>query len=498
MRSDSPMEASSTPAVRPDTQATWRRCLLVCVAFAGIGASLPAAAARCYVNGGASGANTGVSWANAYTNLQSALLNASCSETWVAQGLYKPVVPVNIGSVTLAERAIAFNIAPNVAVYGGFSGGETNLTERDAAAHPTILSGDIDNNDDSNNADGNSVNESHTDISGSNSRHVVVMNGTAVGMPISANTVLDGFTLTGGDNTNAGQPTEAGGALWCRGDGATHDCSPTLARLTVSGNRALNGGGIAFIGAVSGASSPTLTHIMFRGNRATSQFGGAMYIYAEASGTSSPKLAHATFSDNSSAQFGGAIANNPTAGGIGSPTLTNVTFIGNSAIQGGAVFNNADQDSSPAFTSVTFTGNSAGFGGAMYNAGAGLTVTLNNVILWGDSAVTSGAEIFDSAAVSVINWGIVSGSCPNNCSNLVTGDPLLGPLAGNGGLTPTLMPAAGSAAINAVPCYVALATDQRAFARPDPASAAVANPCDLGAVEAGSFDWVFGNGFDTP
>ena len=80
--------------------------------------------ALCYVNGAAGGANTGVSWTDAYTDLQSALSDANCTEVWVAQGVYKPVVPADVGSVTPTERAVSFNIGPGVAVYGGFFGGE--------------------------------------------------------------------------------------------------------------------------------------------------------------------------------------------------------------------------------------------------------------------------------------------------------------------------------------------------------------------------------------
>jgi hypothetical protein len=215
-------------------------------------------------------------------------------------------------------------------------------------------------------------------------------------------------------------------------------------------------------------------------------------------------LTRVTFAGNSSVGYGGAMANNGTSSGLSSPTLTQVTFTGNSADQGGAVFNNRGSGNSlPTFTSVTFTGNTASIGGAMYNAsigsGVAITVNLNNVILWGDSA-TSGPEIFDNEGVSSIFWGIVSGGCPNSCSNLVEGDPLLEPLADNGGFTPTLMPGIGSAAINAVPCHVALATDQRGYPRPDPASAALENACDIGAVEAGSFlaEDIFEDGFESP
>jgi hypothetical protein len=99
-------------------------------------ASPLASAATCYVNSAATGTNAGTSWANAYTSLQSALVNyPGCMEIWVARGTYKPTATT--------DRTIAFNINPGVIVYGGFAGTEATLAVRQLAVNPTILSGDI-------------------------------------------------------------------------------------------------------------------------------------------------------------------------------------------------------------------------------------------------------------------------------------------------------------------------------------------------------------------
>jgi len=448
------------------------------------------ASALCYVNGGAGGANTGVSWTDAYTDLQAALSDANCTEIWVAQGVYKPVVPANVGSVTPGERAVSFNIGPGVAVYGGFSGGENSLAARDPATHVTILSGDIDNND----TGLNGVDADTSKIVGSNTRHIVVMNGTA-GVAIMANTVLDGFTLTGGDSA------DNAGALWCKGNGAGHACSPTLGRLAFSGNRAAsNGGAMALDGYSGGVSSPTLTNITFSGNSA-GLFGGAMYDNAQlAGGTSSPTLTNVTFSGNHSANYGGAMVNDASGTGTSNPLLTNVTFSGNSATNGGAMFNNGiGFGFSPKLINATFNGNSANYGGAIYNNNG--NVLLLNSILWGDSATTNGSEFFSVSGETSLYYSIVEGGCLVSCggSPIYTGDPLLGTLADNGGFTRTLMPGPGSAAINAVPCSSsseAPVNDQRGAVRPDSASSGP-NRCDIGAVEADSLpgDLIFADRF---
>ena len=340
-------------SARPVMRQVRRRRQAVCTAVMAM-AWATTASAVCYVNGAAGGANTGASWADAYTDLQSALTDVACTQVWVAQGVYKPVVPANVGGVTISERAVSFNIRPGVAVYGGFAGGEASFATRDPAAHVTILSGDIDTNDDSNNADNNFIDETSADIVGSNTRHVVVLDGTA-GTPISASTVLDGFIVTGGDS-NAGLP-EGGGGLWCRGNGAGHACSPTLSRLVFTGNRASGGGAMMLAGYSGGASNATLTNVTFTGNSATT-FGGAMFNYCEAGGTCNATLTNVTFIGNN-ASYGGAMVNDGTSGGTSSPTLTNVTFSGNNASNnGGAIFDNGGGGtSSPTLSNVTFNGN---------------------------------------------------------------------------------------------------------------------------------------------
>lgn len=131
-----------------------------------------------YVDKDATGANDGSSWADAYSDLQTALPQGTATKhIWVAAGTYTPHA---------SDRKATFNIPNNVKVYGGFAGTEVDLSDRDIPANVTILSGDLQGND----------NAVITDIEGTrqdNSYHVVSVRGNA------QNVLVDGFTITGGN-----------------------------------------------------------------------------------------------------------------------------------------------------------------------------------------------------------------------------------------------------------------------------------------------------------
>ncbi|MBQ3809473.1 MAG: C10 family peptidase, partial [Kiritimatiellae bacterium] len=111
------------------------------------------------------GANNGSSWADAYTDLQSALAKRKAgAEIWVAEGTYKPTAGTS--------RTVFFQMVTNVAVFGGFSGVETARSQRDWIAHRTILSGDI-------------------GVAGTKTDNSAIL---VVGAP---GATLDGFTITG-------------------------------------------------------------------------------------------------------------------------------------------------------------------------------------------------------------------------------------------------------------------------------------------------------------
>ena len=314
--------------------------------------------------------------------------------------------------------------------------------------------------------------------------------------------------------------TFSGNTATSSGGGMYNDASsPTLTTVTFSSNSSNNSGG----GMYNIDSSPTLTDVTF-----TDNVGGGMY-----NEHGSPTLNYVLFFANISNQ-GGGMRNQ----GGGSPILTNVSFIGNTANRGGGLanvyssptlfnvtfFDNraidasslsglgggmANYNSSPELTNVTFSANtSSGHGGGIYNdysasklinvtffgntatgSGGGIydwspdinPTKITNTILWGNTADADDSDqIFVSGSIPpIVTYSVIQGGCPTGatCEDIITGDPLLGPLADNGGFTQTHALLPGSSAIDAGDMTVCPDTDQRSVARP------IGNGCDIGAYE---------------
>ena len=150
-------------------------------------------AARFYVDKNATaGTNTGASWENAFTELQTAIKFAcNGAEIWVAKGTYYP----DEGSgITNNNRNSKFSLRGNQTIIGGFMGSEPadyDITLRDFDNNKTILSGDIDQNDIDVNNFTNANFPRHNN--GANTKRVVTIANRGA-QPV----VLDGFTIEGG------------------------------------------------------------------------------------------------------------------------------------------------------------------------------------------------------------------------------------------------------------------------------------------------------------
>lgn len=286
-----------------------------------------AQAAVIFVDDTAEGSNDGTSWADAYTDLQAALEQATGGEEiWVAAGVYLPT--------QTGDRSASFELRSGVAMYGGFAGTETLRSERDWSTNLAILSGDIDFND-ANATDG--LVRDAADIRGDNSYHVVSANSS-----IAATTALDGFYISGGAADGLSLDGRGAG-INCIGCAATfshlaivgnransgagmlaYPSSATLDGLVVAGNSATNGGGI-----YSSGGSLTLSNVLIYGNRASVNGGG---IY---SNNCSHRLTNVTVVGNGAQSDGGGLY----LRGTGGLTVSNCIVWGNTAVSSQQVHN---------------------------------------------------------------------------------------------------------------------------------------------------------------
>jgi len=317
------------------------------------------------------GLNNGSSWGNAFTTLQDALTDAASrcevAQLWVAEGTYRPDQG---GGQTPLDRTATFQLQNGLGIYGGFAGGETDLSQRDISNNVTILSGDIDSDDILSNGISKTIN-------GNNSYHVVFSRFK------DPTAMLDGFSISGG---NANDPVllEAGngGGLF------NSDSSPTIANCAFVGNAAINGGGVEN----ETFATPSFNNCVFSGNSAsnsgnpTAANGGGMW-----NSNATPTLTDCIFTGNSSGGTAGGLGAdagtdaivtrciftgntaNGNGGGmwinVSSPTITDCTFSANSATNGGGGIYNLE--STPIVTNSAFTGNSADLGGGIANDNSG-------------------------------------------------------------------------------------------------------------------------------
>ncbi|MEM9991801.1 MAG: choice-of-anchor Q domain-containing protein, partial [Bacteroidota bacterium] len=448
-------------------------------------------------NGG-NDTNTGGDFSSAYATLQKALEDAEVFGTgakiYVATGTYEPTQQYDFttgATSTAGTRFASFKIPDGIEIYGGFSNSLTGTVDqslidaRDFSANPTILSGDF-NSDDNVSGSGSSLS-----ITGNteNAYHVIFTEN------VSATTVLDGFSITGG-NGNSGNPNNRGGGIYNKGSGAGNisnptirNCilfgnngdfggamsndsrnsgttNPTLINCTFAQNTASNGAAIHSTAGSGGTANPSYTDCVIEGNVSTGN-GGSIFNFASG-GTSSPSFLNSQFINNISGGSGGAMYNF-APNGVSSPLFTNVVFTKNEAVNnGGALFNDGNNNgiSSPLILNCTFWGNDATVsGGGMNNRGTsgGTSIPLiQNSIFWNN---TGGSWTNDSAAPSVTHTLVAEASLPSGSTdggnNIFGQDPLF-TNAASGTLTLTTSSPAIDAGNSAI---VTIATDATGNAR---------------------------------
>lgn len=280
-----------------------------------------------YVNETATGDEDGTSWVNAFTKLKDALA-AEClgTQIWVAKGTYYP----DEGSgVTDNNRSSRFSLLGNQTVIGGFAGNEPadyDLSLRDFTNNKTMLSGDIDQNDeDINNFTNANFPRSNND--GNTNRVVAIAN--KGDQPV----VLDGFTIEGGKS-------DFGAGLFIN-----NSRNVSIRNCHITRNEGDCGSGVA----VRGASQANFTDCTFSYNASTSGIaeGGGLEVVAG----SSAELDRCTFYGNK-AKRAGAISVYTS----GEVTITNSLLVNNYTTSfAGAVY--ISNSSVLALTNCTVSGN---------------------------------------------------------------------------------------------------------------------------------------------
>jgi hypothetical protein len=299
-----------------------KRALLL-LAFLQLAINL-ARASVIYVNHSATGPFDGLTWATALTSVQQGLNQAAAGDqVWVAAGIY-------FENVTLKDGA---------ALYGGFSGNETDIFQRNWATNLSIL-------------DGNNTN-------------TVV----SVPMGVTNTTRIDGFTIRNGDSS------AGGGGIYCS------NASPVIANNVISHNSAFYyGGGIG-----CDFSSATITNNIITGNLAAVSGAGI-----ECDGAA-PLIANNRISGN---HLSSASLSLHLGAGIycdSDATIVNNSLIGNygdglygADAVGGGIFCSAG--STPLIINNTLLANYALSGGGIFCV-SNQVVLANNLIAFNSSGI---------------------------------------------------------------------------------------------------------------
>ena len=340
------------------------------------------AAAAVYGKADATGANNGASWADAHTDLQTALANTASGEIWVAAGTYFPSAT---GSVNAT-----FQLKNNVALYGGFVGTETLLSQRNWTANVTTLSGDINHDDVYGSPTWYDYGDGFRGYTG-NTLYVTTGSNT------DTSAVLDGFTVKAGTS----------GMYISNG-------SPTIRNCVFTRHLTGDYGAGMFIS----AGSPTIEASSFVENY--SAYGGAG-IYS-ATSTSPLTLTDVAFIANTIKGFFGTTGAGISFQGSGALTITRGRFERNEALVYYVISDNADYGggvyvAGGSFTvrDSIFTGNSAMMGAGLYTFTGGTVINsvfMNNSVYGlemsngetnGNFGAGIGAGDFFGSTVSIVN-----------------------------------------------------------------------------------------------
>lgn len=276
-------------------------CMACCLMLAG-----PLNAATIYVNANSSAcpAGDGQAWATAFCDLQDAIdAAAEGDQIWVAQGVYLPS-KASDGSLPGNDRLRTFFINKDIALYGGFAGHETALQQRNWAANPTVLSGDV----------------GTAGLLTDNAYHVLWMN------DVSSAARVDGFTIEKGyANGPGGANSDVGGGLYVNGDNGV-------------------------------TSSPFIANCTFQENYGSFSSGSTVYVCARWSGTAQPEFWQCVFVQSAGGPVSGMFRHYARASGRCEPEYRQCTFYRNNAPSTGYEVTTHVEFGAPSDTRAVVTG----------------------------------------------------------------------------------------------------------------------------------------------
>jgi beta-glucanase (GH16 family) len=306
--------------------------------------------------------------------------------------------------------------------------------------------------------------------------NVTIDASAAPGLVVSGSSVSRVLTIAVGVSVTMNDLVVADGVGAPQGGGILNFGILNLDRVVVRDNVETSSGPASFNlggGGIYNGDGATLnlTDSTVANNASLSQPGGGVYGFFN----STVNIVRSTISSNVSGDVAGGLRT------LGNLTVVNSTIFGNvsTAWHGGAAF---ITDGTAEITNSTISGNiaPAGTAGGLMVAtfGAPVSVIVTNSVVANNGSYNcqvegGGAAVLTSGGNNVFT----DPSCNPVASDLVVADPLLGPLADNGGPTLTQALLSGSPAIDSANGAACPASDQRGVLRPQGAG------CDVGAFE---------------
>jgi len=254
----------------------------------------------------------------------------------------------------------------------------------------------------------------------------------------TADAILTGFTIQngvgsfmrgGGIKCEGSSPTVShniisgntadlsGGGIYC------YDSSPNLYSNTITNNTASIGGGIR-----CDNSNATVSYNIISGNTCATGYGGGIYF-----NNSSADLNNNTITNNSALHGGGIccwgsaanITHNMISGnsaddkGVGLystgsiPDLSFNVFYDNSAVNGAGIYF-VESQVQFVTNNVIYQNTASEYGGGISSFSTNNVLTVVNTIVWGNSAVTDGNQIYWDMNLPTVNYSDIEGGWGGN------------------------------------------------------------------------------------